>query len=520
MDSLIVCFSLAVVIGIYFKSNPLNHSREFMIRRFINWFPLGMSYAFLYMARYNLNVTKNALGDLMTKENFGIIFGIGTATYGLSFLINGPLVDKWGGKKGIIVAATGSCAANILMGIATYFFLNQRMGSYLVPVFSTLYALNMFFQSYGAVSIIKVKAYWFHVRERGTFGAIFGTLISFGLYFAFDWCQAIADAAKRHSDKPLNGIQKFINSAFAVDTGTSDAIWLVFFIPAGFLIIWAVIDYFVIKDTPGEASFTDFDTHDASSGEMEKEYSSLDLLKKIFTSKVMLTVAFIEFTTGVIRNGVLQWYFIFGKEIPQVGAEFFHNHWGLLLMLTGMLGGFVAGSISDKLFHSRRGPPAAILNATMFGLLAIMSIILLTSPVGVGTCAVLISLAVIGVHSIMSGTAAADFGGRKATATASGITDGFVYLGSGVQSICLGYLTTKSWAFWPIFLLPFSVVGFYLATRIWFYLPEATVRYLISVENIYVSIKNRNGRRTRLLERLTAQIEIKNTEIKTGTSDH
>jgi OPA family glycerol-3-phosphate transporter-like MFS transporter len=156
----------------------------------------------------------------------------------------------------------------------------------------------------------------------------------------------------------------------------------------------------------------------------------------------------------------------------------------------------------------------------MFGLLAIMSIILLTSPVGVGTCAVLISLAVIGVHSIMSGTAAADFGGRKATATASGITDGFVYLGSGVQSICLGYLTTKSWAFWPIFLLPFSVVGFYLATRIWFYLPEATVRYLISVENIYVSIKNRNGRRTRLLERLTAQIEIKNTEIKTGTSDH
>jgi hypothetical protein len=45
----------------------------------------------------------------------------------------------------------------------------------------------MYFQSYGAVSIIKVKAYWFHVRERGVFGAIFGTLISIGVYFAFDW---------------------------------------------------------------------------------------------------------------------------------------------------------------------------------------------------------------------------------------------------------------------------------------------------------------------------------------------
>jgi MFS transporter, OPA family, glycerol-3-phosphate transporter len=44
----------------------------------------------------------------------------------------------------------------------------------------------MYFQSYGAVSIIKVKSYWFHVRERGMFGAIFGTQISIGIYFAFD----------------------------------------------------------------------------------------------------------------------------------------------------------------------------------------------------------------------------------------------------------------------------------------------------------------------------------------------
>ena len=52
----------------------------------------------------------------------------------------------------------------------------------------------------------------------------------------------------------------------------------------------------------------------------------------------------------------------------------------------------------------------------------------------------LIVAAVTGVHSLMSGTAAADFGGRKATATASGIVDGFVYLGSGVQSVGVGYL--------------------------------------------------------------------------------
>src|SRR3954470_24746590 len=96
---------MAAIIGLYFASNSLKHSSWFITRRFINWFPLGMTYAFLYMGRYNLNVSKNALGSLMSKEDLGTIFAIGTVVYGCSFLINGPLVDKIGGKKGITIAA-------------------------------------------------------------------------------------------------------------------------------------------------------------------------------------------------------------------------------------------------------------------------------------------------------------------------------------------------------------------------------------------------------------------------------
>ncbi len=93
MALILVSACLFAVIFLYFKNNPLGHSKKFMMRRFVNWFPLGMTYAFLYMARYNLNVSKNALGDMMTKEQFGIIFAAGTITYGLSFLLNGPIVD-------------------------------------------------------------------------------------------------------------------------------------------------------------------------------------------------------------------------------------------------------------------------------------------------------------------------------------------------------------------------------------------------------------------------------------------
>jgi len=82
----------------------------------------------------------------------------------------------------------------------------------------------------------------------------------------------------------------------------------------------------------------------------------------------------------------------------------------------------------------------------------------------------------------MSGTAAADFGGRKATATCSGIVDGFVYLGSGLQSFSLGFLTSKDWIWWPLFLMPFAVVGCILAYRIRNELPEATRRYILERE--------------------------------------
>ncbi|MDZ4661167.1 MAG: MFS transporter [Pseudomonadota bacterium] len=482
MGLLIVSLALSFVIWIYFNNNPLKHTRWFMWRRFFNWFPLGMTYAFLYMGRYNLAVSKNALGTLMSKEDFGIIFAAGTTTYALSFLVNGPFVDKNGGKKGIIIGALGSALANILMGVATYLFLHDQLPINLVLTFSLLYSLNMYFQSYGAVSIIKVKSYWFHVRERGTFGAIFGTLISFGVYFAFDWGQAIIEATKATTTAVLGPTQILLRSLLVPADATMDATWLVFFIPAVLMVIWAIIDKFALKDSPDQAGFDEFDPHDASSGEVERSYTTLEMLKKIFSNRLLITIALVEFTSGVIRNGILQWYLVFGKEMKQPGSAFFIDNWGLLLCVSGIVGGFLAGTISDSLFHSRRGPPAAILNAVMLVLLIIMSVFLFKSPTLIGFTVVLISTAVIGVHSLLSGTASADFGGRKATATASGIIDGFVYLGSGVQSLAIGYISGWNWQFWPVFLIPFTVMGLVLSVRFWKNLPEATKSYLINVE--------------------------------------
>jgi MFS transporter, OPA family, glycerol-3-phosphate transporter len=503
MALIFVLVTIACVVALYFKQNPMHHGSWFMFRRFLNWFPLGMTYAFLYMARYNISISKAALGSLMDKESFGLIFAAGTVTYGLSFLIVGPMVDKIGGRKGILISALGSAIVNTVMGLYVYLYLQHQVNFNMTLTLSILYSINMFFQSYGGVSINKVKAYWFHVRERGIFGGIFGTLISVGLYLAFDWGQAIADASKSQVQNPT-GLQTFFNNTFGTWGRSTDSLWLIFYLPAAFLIFWAIIDYFLVMDSPAQAGLQDFDTADASSGEMHIELSIFTMLKRFFTSPILLMISFVEFTTGIARNGIVQWYFVFSKEVKQVGAEFFLEHWGLLLCLGGIVGGFAAGFCSDKFFGSRRGPPTVVAGLLIIFCLVAMLTCLDTAPIVVGCAAVMIGLLTITIHSLMSGTAASDFGGRKLSATASGITDGFVYLGSGVQSISLGYLVTHSWTYWPAFLLPFSILGFWFSCRMWHALPEATRKYMASIEKVTVTTNH-------------SRITIKQTRISEGT---
>jgi OPA family glycerol-3-phosphate transporter-like MFS transporter len=231
---------------------------------------------------------------------------------------------------------------------------------------------------------------------------------------------------------------------------------------------------------------------------MHVQFSVFDLLKKVFASRLMLMIACVELTAGIFRYSILNWYSIFSHEVPQPGAEFFGRHWGWYTCIFGIIGGFSGGIISDKIFQSRRGPPAGLLCGLVLALASVMTVYLYSAPQMVGWSAVLIVMASIGITSLMSGTAATDFGGRKATATCSGIVDAFAYLGSGLQSLCIGFLVpqtmdgpketvpifgfSRDWLWWPIFIIPFAVAGGAIAVWIWNELPAATKKYIAEVE--------------------------------------
>ncbi|MBU1243321.1 MFS transporter [Myxococcota bacterium] len=480
---LILLAAVAVVLGRLPKVD-VGHTEAFRHRRILNWLPLGLLYAFLYMGRYNLEVAKNAFSTIsgvdgspvMGNTDFGIIFGIGTVVYGFSFIINGPLTDRIGGRISILLGAGGTIFANLMMGLASLSLLNQGPGyeflsRHFVAVLAALFAFNMYFQSFGAVSIVKVNAAWFHVRERGVFGAIFGILISLGLYFAFDWSKMILQAFSSKSD-PTGGIP-----------------W-VFFVPTMLLGVFFVLNVLFVRDTPGQAGYRDFDTGDASSGDTGPRIPVVAVFKKMLTNPVVVTIALIEFCSGFLRQAIMQWFRTFAKQTNgTLGLMdgFVFKNWGLLLCVAGILGGVVAGVISDHVFKSRRGPVAVFLYGVM--LLGAVALTFLYAGPAVGALVVVMSMAVIGVHGMLSGTASMDFGGKRNVGVAVGIIDGFVYLGTATMSLTYAFTLPKeqlangklvgpatdpsNWVAWPVAMIPVALIGLVLALRVWHAYPNS-----------------------------------------------
>jgi OPA family glycerol-3-phosphate transporter-like MFS transporter len=423
----------------------LGHSEAFKRRRFWNWFPLGMVYAFLYFGRYNVNELTSALGS--NNKEFGIIFAAGTLIYGVSFVINGPLTDKLGGRTTILISAAGAAFSNLLMALVVWL---HKTGTVLpgglVAWLSVLYGLDMYFQSFGAVSIVKVNAAWFHVRERGVQGGVFGILISLGVYFGYDWSAAIAHA--------------FPTSP-----------WMVALIPALVLLGAFTAAYFLVRDTPSDTGHPDFEVGD-DSGAIDAKANVFEVFKKMLTNPVILLIVGIEFCTGFLRNGVMSWYPKFSKAVSWQD-DFVTRNWGLLLCVFGIVGGMFAGVISDKLFNSRRGPVASVLyGGITAGALAMYFTL---ESHFVGWVLIFMALNYVGVHGMLSGTASADFGGKKNAGVAVGIIDGFVYLGTGLQSLVVSMVLPDgdaaklpgNWINWPKAMVPVAIVGLLLCTRVW-----------------------------------------------------
>jgi MFS transporter, OPA family, glycerol-3-phosphate transporter len=417
------------------------HSGAFRWRRAQNWLVLGFTYAAMYMARYNFGFANKSLSDQYgwSKAQVGAIISAATLVYGISALFNGPLADRFGGRRAMIIGAIGATIFNLAFGLGAYLgFLGT--GGLLLGYLATVWTLNMYFQSYSALALIKVNSGWFHVTERGVFSAIFGSMIQSGRAAVFALMTASLVVALPWQWK--------------------------FFLPAIVVAIMAVLTMLVVRDTPEEAGLEPFDPQDATSGDTEKITFGY-VARKVFTNPIAITIAGAEFCTGFVRKGFEEWFPRYMQEAQHLTLDHpVFQRGAMQVVIAGIAGAFVAGTLSDWVFRSRRPPVAFIGYALQIGCLyVIWKAPSVTSIIWAFT---INSLAISMVHSMLSGTASMDFGGKRAAASAAGMFDGMQYIGGSFVGFGMGLMLDRyGWGSWAPSMIGFSVIGALLMLALW-----------------------------------------------------
>lgn len=408
---------------------------------------LGLLYALFYMSRYNFTATSAYLSKTLswTNTDLGVFEFWMPLSYGLSVFLNGPLADRIGGKRAFLLGTAGASILNLVFGFVVA-GATAASGKQLLYLLVAVWAANGYFQSFGALSIVKVNAAWFTVRERGTFAGIFGVLIRFGLILAF-------------SGTPL--ILKWLSLPW------------VFWVPSILLAVFFVLNLLFMESTPADAGFPELDTGDGDAG---GPAGLGDVLRKVFLSRAAWTVAGASMMVGFVRRSVIDaWY-------PKYFADVFHADpkrladfapyevavWGIAL--AGIAGGFVFGIASDRTFGGRRGPVITIGFVGMATLLLAIGCAHRTGagPYAIASLLVPLSFFINGAHGMIGGAASMDFGGKKAAATAAGLFDGMQYVAASSVGYAMGRLIDRAgWGAWTFSVVPFALGGIGLGALLW-----------------------------------------------------
>jgi OPA family glycerol-3-phosphate transporter-like MFS transporter len=386
--------------------------------------------------------------------------------YGASVVFNAMIADRLGGRKAFLIGAVGVVVMNFVFGAFHLVVLEAPVmagighdrtvikaaviaggldSHQLALIMSAVWACNAYFQSFGALSIVKINAQWFHVRERGTFGAIFGVLIRFGLVLGF-------------SGAPL--IAKWLPWHYA------------FWLPAGCVAILFVLVLLFVRERPQDAGYPDFDTGDAQIGAPDQKVRVRDVMIKIFASRTMWMIALASVMIGFVRRSVVDsWWPVYLKENFAADAALLQQAMAWGIAVCGIIGGFVLGPLSDKVFQSRRAPVVVI---GFVGMAAMLVVFYISDALQLGgwaafVCISLLSFFVNGAHGLIGGAASMDFGGKKGAATAAGLFDGAQYFfAAPFTGLLVGWITQNyGWQVWKLWPIPFAIIGAIVMATLW-----------------------------------------------------
>ena len=410
------------------------HPPGFRRRRGLNWAFIGLLYTSFYMCRYNLPLAGGAIRNEFgfSRAQLGTIITTQLLAYACGQIINGLLTDRLGGKRAMLIGATGTVVMNILFGVASFWGL--------LSLFIVIRGIDGYLQAFGSPGMVKINAAWFRHTERGSFAGIFGFMINLGRF-------------------GINNLGAALLAGFIflglIRIPPLHWRWL-FWVPAGIALVIGTCMALIVKDTPEEAHFPPVNPHEEIGGRVQVKVS--DVFKIIATNPVVWIIACAYACTGAVRQGIDQWFPLFMREVHHVdyqSAQF--QLLAFAIPLVASAGSLISGFISDKIFHGRRAPVAAVLY--FLETLVILSAAQFHSVNAAIFFLVFISLTANSTHSILGTAAAMDIGGAKMAGFTAGVIDSFQYFGGSLAGYFLGALLDRSWGNYFYFMAPFGIIG-------------------------------------------------------------
>lgn len=392
--------------------------RLFRLHRRNIIFIITLGYGLGYVCRLALNVVKKPLMDLgiFTPEEMGLIGSMLLYGYAFGKFSNGVLADYSNVKRFFAFGLLMSALANIGMSLSTVVWLS-----------ALFWALNGWFQGFGAPSCVVALAGWFSNDERGRYYGIWSTAHSVG-----------------------EGLT-YLGIAFLIampPKGLGLPWQYGFWVPAAICILAAGLVYRYLQDRPqtmGLPSVASWkrDGGAANAGDPERPVSHnasviwKDQLKVLAIPSIWV-IALASSTMYITRYAINSWGNVYLQEIR--GFDLFDaNLFIFLNTAAGILGCVAYGYMSDKLFAARR-PPSNLI----FGLLELVPLIVIFyGPNNTHVLAVALVVYGFGLSGILAslgGLFAIDVAPKKVAGAAMGFIGIFSYLGAGLQDYISGML--------------------------------------------------------------------------------
>ncbi|PPA02776.1 MFS transporter [Pseudomonas sp. MWU12-2312b] len=369
-----------------------------------------VAYAAFYFTRKAFSVAKLGIGEdptfMLEKATMANLDALYLAAYAVGQFLWGNFSDRFGPRVVVCGGLVISALAALVMG--TYAT---------IPIFVTCTLIQGLAQSTGWSGLCKNIGSFFTTTERGRVLGYWSTCYAFGglvaTPFAGWWAYSYSHDWR----------MAFISSAAVV-------------------MVVAVLFFLLQRNTPQDVGLPPVEIVPDSGADVPRE-SLLAGLRTAVKNRTVLVLGVAYFLLKPARYAILLWGpVIIYDRMPAIG-KVASAIVPTAFELAGLVGPILIGYASDKLFGARRMPACVISLALLTVCLALfvpsMQSGSLYMVVGL---LFMMGMTLYGPDSMISGSAAIDFGSKDGAASAAGFVNGCGSVGAILGGLLPGYFDT------------------------------------------------------------------------------